>query len=1017
MGAIIKGKSRFNFENLFNRWTHDTRKSNAILVDSYAMKTTILKRILARRYLQLAVALLVSKSAFGLPIGFGYNQGDMRFSEVQDDDYIVYFDQRTPGDGALALKSLAAATPHLERWLEVERTRKLVVNMSSESDNASFANFVTDSIELQTLGQGSRDLAWHELTHTLMYQHLNNWFGPAGALVHLPWMEAWFLEGLSEATSVSLGSATQAAIERHQALHDAFPTWDRIHSLYTSGPFSFRGYATSGAFVSWILRKYDASKLAPSLRKFRRDTMPWWWPWALTPFNKFWPMDSMLEEWTGLRGEQLYELYKKEAKARWSKQDSNLQLYAGISGKDRVRSRSSLAFRSDSDGLWVGQTSNDKYVSVSKKKSIPIASADNVMTASVDFIQAKNITAYVTDYWPREGEDRKAIVIKSKVKRTILKRDVSWISQVWLTEGHVYWLESELEVTQLCHAPLSNLKKENVKCPIATRPPESLYALGEKRHASTNAVEQIYLRKTRQALTGDRHDLVTVSTGSPSSSLSPLIWQQGGRPQSLAWTSSGLWMLVSDRSFYYLRRYSTDGTCTGSQRISDLAVRILNSSKDLPWLVVWDGENHTAVDPDSLDPKHKGSLESNCRKLDDHVSPLLVASSSKSIVSFNEAMQASSTWTENASPLLISSTSDNDLYSEDVSSKDASWRGRPIFAFPWIGADDAFGPQIGIVSVPLMDHLQNETVRATVLIGMYSGFPYQELALTETRFTPTWNVALFRAQTYNGLFRNKETKLLESSFLDEKGGRIDGSLTQRWKSLQLNYQWGTKVAHAAPYVGRYFRVGSYNEVYASLMSTVRLASDWYFVAGTQARSTPKALNKSFEYDVVGGQVSLIRNIGLGQAEAGIEAERTRGPKRKDLQEMYLPLKTFVPGSGGGYNKNSFALTADQGLFSPVFGENQARAKLNVTHPIIDSVDKFAGLIYIDRLDASAFLNHGGAWSRSLAPDASDLQTAHGYNVDLLMDNKGVRFNLGVGAGQVIGHSWQIYSTAGFDALF
>ena len=202
-----------------------------------------------------------SQQALSLPIGFGYNQGQLKFMELKSDNFIIYFDQRAPRDAKVALRALEAAKPSMERWFEVQRTSPLIVNMSAASENASFANFITDSIELQTMGQGGRDLAWHEYTHSTMYRHLDNIFGPAGSIIHLPWMDAWFLEGLAEALSVSVGSDEQAGVERFQALTSSWPSWDRIHSLYTGGPFSYRGYATSGAFVAWIFRTYGAEKL------------------------------------------------------------------------------------------------------------------------------------------------------------------------------------------------------------------------------------------------------------------------------------------------------------------------------------------------------------------------------------------------------------------------------------------------------------------------------------------------------------------------------------------------------------------------------------------------------------------------------------------------------------------------------------------------------------------------------------------------------------------------------------
>ena len=45
------------------------------------------------------------------------------------------------------------------------------------------------------------------------------------------------------------------------------------------------------------------------------------------------------------------------------------------------------------------------------------------------------------------------------------------------------------------------------------------------------------------------------------------------------------------------------------------------------------------------------------------------------------------------------------------------------------------------------------------------------------------------------------------------------------------------------------------------------------------------------------------------------------------------------------------------------------------------------------------------------------RSAHGYDLDLQLENKGVRFNTGLGVGQVVGRAFEVYLTSGFDALF
>ncbi|HYX37879.1 MAG TPA: hypothetical protein VE954_32650, partial [Oligoflexus sp.] len=188
--------------------------------------------------LVLTFAPLVPDVSQALPIGFGRNQGDLNFKEIQSPNFFIYHDERTPHEGQLVLESLESARPRLEDWLKVQRTSPLKVIVSSTTSNPSFANFITDAVELQTLGRGGRDLVWHEYTHSTMYRHLDNIFGPAGSIIHLPWMPAWWIEGLAEALSVSNGSDQQYGIERYYALNGNWPSYDKLHALYDGSRFS-----------------------------------------------------------------------------------------------------------------------------------------------------------------------------------------------------------------------------------------------------------------------------------------------------------------------------------------------------------------------------------------------------------------------------------------------------------------------------------------------------------------------------------------------------------------------------------------------------------------------------------------------------------------------------------------------------------------------------------------------------------------------------------------------------------
>ena len=105
---------------------------------------------------------LVSADVLALPTGFGRNQADLEYEETTYDNFYIYHDKRTPNEAKMIISSLTAAKPVLEKWLEVKGSKPQTVITSAATANPSFANLVTNNLEIQTLGQGYRDLFLHE---------------------------------------------------------------------------------------------------------------------------------------------------------------------------------------------------------------------------------------------------------------------------------------------------------------------------------------------------------------------------------------------------------------------------------------------------------------------------------------------------------------------------------------------------------------------------------------------------------------------------------------------------------------------------------------------------------------------------------------------------------------------------------------------------------------------------------------------------------------------------------------
>ncbi len=238
-------------------------------------------RVLASLFFALSLA--PSSGLFGLPVGFYRGVGGgANYKEMESKNFRLYFHPKTQSEAKAMLAAFEAARPLYEKWFQRKRQTKLPVIFSAETANASFANFIFDNLELQTLGRGSRDLAWHELAHAMTYLHFENALGHAGAILHLLWLPSWFLEGLAEALSVSVGSDVQASVERYYALSGEWLSYNELHRLY-SGENVFSGYATSGAFVSYILRRLGRKNFSQFLADFADKSSLWQWPYSSVP--------------------------------------------------------------------------------------------------------------------------------------------------------------------------------------------------------------------------------------------------------------------------------------------------------------------------------------------------------------------------------------------------------------------------------------------------------------------------------------------------------------------------------------------------------------------------------------------------------------------------------------------------------------------------------------------------------------------------------------------------------------
>ena len=251
-------------------------------------------------------------------------QADVTWARIENDRFIIYYDASQPHLGEHALKSLESAYPDFSLLLgttlkgqplqpqqspettTISRFEKIPVIISSRTDGASFANFIPQTIEIQSSTRPPAALFQHELAHRLMYEHIDLSVGPAGRTFMLAMLPTWWLEGLPEYLTESVGRLETEGMLRSMALNDAFLSWDRLHALYkVSGLTAGLGYATAGRFFKYFFEKTphkNLQSLHESLRNYQ----------LIPPFfsGSYWLIKKLTQKWPG----DLYDDFKTEMK-------------------------------------------------------------------------------------------------------------------------------------------------------------------------------------------------------------------------------------------------------------------------------------------------------------------------------------------------------------------------------------------------------------------------------------------------------------------------------------------------------------------------------------------------------------------------------------------------------------------------------------------------------------------------------------------------------------------------------
>ncbi len=966
------------------------------------------------RLLCMLSLLLIALPVLALPVGFRVNRGDLVYKQLKQRDFRFLFDQRTEQEARFLLQTAVKVKPILDAWFYQKRRQPLLVTSSAVTSNASFANFITDGIELQTLGRGNRDLLLHEYVHMMMFLYLDNFFGPAGAIVHLPWLPAWWIEGLAESLAVSVGSDVHYGIERYQALHDDFLSYEQLHNLYEA-TFQYRGYSTAGRFLSYVLNHFRAATVLRDLHEeFYAQAMPWLWPMTIVPLVDWLPLDIVLKRHTGVSGRELYQRYIAAKKKYW--QAHRPPVLLGAKRGKRIFFGSIISVQNYRDQLrTLTSSDNDIYATrIVFDADTGFATATQKTTSKlpaerVALSSTPSQALYASSrFSPRLGEPHvyvrrgrdlhsglpnSTLVLRTEAGERVLQSGEFRTYDTYLYENKVVFLEYEFSHTRLCWYDRRTARAKK-HCPLQAEYPQTLKIIGQRG-------DEIWLRHYRESVQGGRYKIIAWH---PENGSREFDWPFVSEPRQVAFVAGKTYFFIAERSFRSIIEVDAKWRCRRKIKFADHLTGLF-SLQDRLVVSLYHPNGHVLIRPSADDLARSSNP---CRVLRGHSSPLLYALQQQQLPSFPQALSRYESGV-NTQPALPETESD---VTRGIKATEPERGVRPLFLFPILGATDVQSLQLGVISVPLMDWLQNEMLVANLSYGLASRYPAIDLTLTSTRFQPTLQASVFKRQLYDGADSEGH-----SIYYDEVGIRGTAVKNLYLRTTRLSFTLGVGGSRLQRYLYR----GS-EEIPQGGLAHLALGIAW---SGSRAQHAwklrawsmfyPALINREFDYHRHGLEASgnLALPVFDSKLVSSAETIMTSGPKRRNLQELYQVFQTWSAANTGGLSSVGIPIVSGGGLFSYRWGDTQARTRVAWVVPLMTKLDRMFWIFYAEKLNFSAFCNYGGAWYRKNGLRREDLVFAHGYSVDLHLNNKGVQFHIGLGAGQVLYEPLEVYANFGF----
>ncbi len=281
---------------------------------------------------------LWARPAAAVPLSFMLDEtGNVRhvnWYRLQSPRFSIYASEQAEPLARYGLGALEEAYPHLSVLLGVHLENepplrpdpkqnigswfeRVPVVINTQTEGGGFANPVTHNIELKIQSGSHGALFQHELVHRMMYEHFDLNIGPAGRLFSITMTPTWWIEGLAEMLTESIGRLETLGVARTMALRQEYLSWNRLHALYQvdSTDTFLRGYVTSGRLFRYLASDAKLPDLYELHRKLFVQTI-------IPPFVT--AEDFFFLSHIGVSGAAYYRSFQEFEKTYWSKRTKGL---------------------------------------------------------------------------------------------------------------------------------------------------------------------------------------------------------------------------------------------------------------------------------------------------------------------------------------------------------------------------------------------------------------------------------------------------------------------------------------------------------------------------------------------------------------------------------------------------------------------------------------------------------------------------------------------------------------------